>query len=215
MADVAGLVLGVAGLAGLFSSCVDCFDHIDTARRYEHESEVLIAKFHIQHVRLYIWGTLVGITGKIEQENLNVLAQQQLGVKICLDGIKRVLTSSSDLTAKYGLVEVEGGDESQPRLLTAPSRVDRLRSCLGGLLPDSKSDRETQTLDRAKWAICDRRRFVTLVEDLKDFIDGLHGIMPAIQPRHNRLVRRGIHDIRDPDALDLVFEATEDEYPGE
>jgi Ras family protein A len=215
--EAAGLAVGVVGLAGLFSACVDCFHYIDAGRRYEYDSEILIAKFHIQHVRLYLWGYLVGLTGDIEQENLNILAQQEIGVKLCLGGIRTLLTNSNDLVEKYGLVDTEPieDDDKQLEDQRGLARVERLRSSLCTLLPNHNMvDSGPDVLARAKWAIRDKGRFVTLVEDLKDFVDGLQGVVPAILPRHNRLVERGISNIDDNEVLQLVLEATDDDYPG-
>lgn len=213
--ETAGLAVGIIGLAGLFGTCVECFNYIDTGRRYEDDSEILIAKFHIQHVRLYLWGNLVGLTGTSDSENVSILNQQELGVRLCLDGIKRVLTTSKDLIEKYGLVLTEPGDHSGRQETPLSTRADKLRSCLGALLPEHKpSNNDTGVLERVKWVIHEKAKFITLVEDLKDFIDGLHGVVPAIQQRHNRLVERGINSINDNEALELVFEATGDEYPG-
>jgi hypothetical protein len=109
--EAVGLAVGVASLAGLFSTCVECFNYIDLGRNYECDSEILFAKFHIQRVRLCLWGQLVGLTGSIEEENLRILAQQELGLILCLRGIQTLLTNSKDLIEKYGLVSMDEGEE--------------------------------------------------------------------------------------------------------
>ncbi|CZR70298.1 uncharacterized protein PAC_20200 [Phialocephala subalpina] len=210
--EAVGLAVGVASLAGLFSTCVECFNYIDLGRNYECDSEILFAKFHIQRVRLCLWGQLVGLAGGIEEENLKILAQQELGLTLCLRGIQTILTNSKDLIEKYGLVGMDEGEEIENPQLSTVNRVGKLRSSLSAMLP-KQVDGGPGVLERAKWALRDKDKFITLVEDLKDFVDGLHGVVPAIQPRHNRLVERGISSIRDNDALELVCEATEDDYP--
>jgi hypothetical protein len=211
--EAVGLAVGVASLAGLFSTCVECFNYIDLGRNYECDSEILFAKFHIQRVRLCLWGQLVGLAGGIEEENLKILAQQELGLTLCLRGIQTLLTNSKDLIEKYGLVGMDEGEELENLQLSTINRVDKLRSSLSAMLP-KQVDGGPGVLERTKWALRDKDKFITLVEDLKDFVDGLHSVIPAIQPRHNRLVERGISSIRDNDALELVCEATEDDYPG-
>ena len=67
--EAAGIAVGAASLAGLFSSCVDCFHYIDVAKNYEYDTEILIAKFHLQHVRLYLWRQLVGFEEDKDSEN--------------------------------------------------------------------------------------------------------------------------------------------------
>jgi hypothetical protein len=211
--EAVGLAVGVASLAGLFSTCVECFNYIDLGRNYECDSEILFAGFHLQRARLCLWGQLVGLAGGIEEENLKILAQQELGLTLCLRGIQTLLTNSKDLIEKYGLVGMDEGEELENPQLSTVNRVDKLRSSLSAMLPN-QVDGGPGVLERAKWALRDKDKFITLVEDLKDFVDGLHGVVPAIQPRHNRLVVRGISSIHDNDALKLVCEATEDDYPG-
>jgi len=67
---------------------------------------------------------------------------------------------------------------------------------------------------RAHWAIHDRNKFTPLIQDLKDLIDGFNAITPNTTSRHKRMVQRGLESLCDPEALELVQEATEDDYPG-
>ena len=212
--EAAGLAVGAVSLAGIFSACVDCFHYVQSGKNYEYDTEILMAKFHVQHVRLYLWGHLVGLTQETDSESHEMLAEQRFGVRRCLEGIRQALTMSSDLIEKYGLIQIELEDTSGNQHLL-PSRADKLRSSLGSLLPEVKpTGSGPSVLSRAKWSFCDKGKFIDLLEDLKDFIDGLHSIVPAIQPRHNRLVQRGIESVRDSEALELVIDATEKDYPG-
>lgn len=212
--EAIGLVIGVAGL---FSACLECLDLVDSARNYEHESEVLIAKFDIQRARLQIWGDLVGLGPSQNPEDLQLLGHQEFGVKRCLQGICRALTHSSDLVTKYGLVQVSVREGTNAIAAGPRSRPERLRqsllTSLATVIPGSPFA-SVALGRRMKWAIKDKQRFSVLVEDIKDFIDGLHGIVPAIQPRHKRLVERRIQNIGDPEVLELVAEATSSDYPG-
>jgi hypothetical protein len=96
------------------------------------------------------------------------------------------------------------------------TNVDKLGKAIESALQKGESIQisHVTTSNRIQWVIRDRDRFQTLVEDLKDFIDGLHGVFPAIQPRHNRLVGRCINSIQEADALQLFLDATEADYPG-
>jgi hypothetical protein len=215
MAEAIGVVLGVAGL---FSACLDCLELVDSARNYEHESEVLVAKLDIQRVRLQIWGDLVGLTSEHSSDEPETLTRQEFGVKRCLEGIRRALTNSQDLISRYGLFQIEPLHDSTGCVALAPmlqTRAGRLRQ---GLITSLDSllqgPRHVSIGRRMKWAIKDKQRFNVLVEDIKDFVDGLQAVVPAIQPRHKRLVERGIQSLQDDDVLELVAEATTDDYPG-
>lgn len=109
--EAIGLVVGVAGL---FSACLECLDLVDSARNYEHESEVLIAKLDIQRVRLQIWGDLVGLGSSQNAEDLELLGRQEFGVKRCLEGIRRTLTHSGD--SDHEVRPCASGDRARRRL---------------------------------------------------------------------------------------------------
>jgi hypothetical protein len=77
-----------------------------------------------------------------------------------------------------------------------------------------RSDSGFGVRGRARWAIHDRNKFILLIQDLKDLIDGLNAITPNTTSRHKRMVQRGLESLCDPEALELVREAMEDDYPG-
>lgn len=48
-------------LAGLFSTCIDCFDLFEAAHALEEDSKILLVKLDLEKTRLLIWGNAVGI----------------------------------------------------------------------------------------------------------------------------------------------------------
>lgn len=43
MAEAAGLVLGILGVAGLFSTCIECFDIVVAGKNFSEDYEQLFA----------------------------------------------------------------------------------------------------------------------------------------------------------------------------
>ncbi|KAF3939777.1 hypothetical protein ABW19_dt0210340 [Dactylella cylindrospora] len=64
MAEVAGLTIGVIGLAGLFSACIDSFDTITLGKSFARDHEVLMVRLEVEKTRLLIWGKSVGLVAK-------------------------------------------------------------------------------------------------------------------------------------------------------
>jgi hypothetical protein len=62
MGDPIGIALGVAGLAGLFGTCVQCFDLIQLGAAFARDYEIVQTKFEAQKIRFLIWGQVVGLT---------------------------------------------------------------------------------------------------------------------------------------------------------
>jgi hypothetical protein len=217
MAEAIGLAVGVLGLAGLFSSCLACFDYVDSARSYERDSEILIGKILMQRVRLSLWGDLVGLNGHTDEifESFRQTPAQEAGVRMCLSQLEKLLTSVQKLVNDHSAIVVEEACSPSQALVQPESRVSRLKRGLGINRGLASTDAISITLKkRVIWALRDKARITSLVEDIKDFVDGLHQMIPALQPRHNRLVQRSINLVTDVDALELVCELTVDDYPG-
>jgi len=215
--EAVGLGIGIVGLASLFSTCLDCFDYIDSARSYERDSEILVGKLLIQRVRLALWGDLVGLTDDADDvfETIRQSPAQEAGVRICLNSIEKLLTSAQRLVEVHATGVV--GDVYTPShaLIEQEGRVARLKKGLGiSCSLQSKNTASVALKKRVTWAVRDKSRMTCVVEDVKDYVDGLHQVVPAIQPRHNRLVQRSINLVTDIEALQLVLEATMEDYPG-
>lgn len=56
-----GLAVGVLGLAGLFSACLDAVERFDSWKHFSEESRTLSSRWETQKVRIKRWGQAVGI----------------------------------------------------------------------------------------------------------------------------------------------------------
>ena len=63
--DVAGLAIGIAGLAVLFSICADVLERVDTHRDFGITSHQLSLRFESEKIRLQQWAKAVGIDGAL------------------------------------------------------------------------------------------------------------------------------------------------------
>ncbi|KAL2686886.1 hypothetical protein Neosp_004429 [[Neocosmospora] mangrovei] len=59
--EATGLVVGVAGLAWLFNSCLEAVDKVQSYRTFGTDSRVLDTRFKVAKVRFERWGLGVGI----------------------------------------------------------------------------------------------------------------------------------------------------------
>jgi hypothetical protein len=65
MAEPIGLALGVAGLAGLFSNVIDCFEYIHIGKTFGGNFQTSLLKLDNAMLRLSRWGEAVGLSGRI------------------------------------------------------------------------------------------------------------------------------------------------------
>ncbi|KAK2666285.1 NACHT nucleoside triphosphatase [Fusarium oxysporum f. sp. vasinfectum] len=85
--ETVGLVIGIAGLAGLFTSCVEALDKIQSYRTFGTDSHVLNTRFKAARARFERWGPGVGI----EQGRLKHVHHPALDDKAVSDAVAELL----------------------------------------------------------------------------------------------------------------------------
>lgn len=58
--EPAGLVVGIAGLAGTITSCVECFDYIQLGRNFGADYGKCLLRLDAAKLRMSRWGDSLG-----------------------------------------------------------------------------------------------------------------------------------------------------------
>lgn len=171
MAEVLGTALSIVGAVGvlgqIFDGCVKAYAFFTTASSLGRDSERLVCKIRIEEMRLLVWGREWGVVeGRLEahlqaESNAGNERMRLLAIQI-LSELHRTITDFNRLQDKYGLRE-ESDKIAGQKWGDSPSVAGRLRN-------------ELQL--RAKWVIADKEKFTVLLEDLKDYNDGLEQLFP-------------------------------------
>lgn len=202
MVDPVGVVLGVAGLAGLFSTCVQCFELVHLGRAYAKNFEILQAKFEAQKVRFLIWGQAVGVTeGSSYDTRLDLPEIRPTVIKL-LNCVRLLFSDGQELNRRYGLFPDPGGSPTNNRIIFRET-YRRFHARI------SKAQSDASFLTTARWAIGDKTKFVSLVQDVKDLIDSLEDITKSLQmlARQQEIITVEIESITDAMSLRLLEEA--------
>ncbi|KAL2044254.1 hypothetical protein N7G274_002959 [Stereocaulon virgatum] len=178
------LSMGAIALAGLFSACVQCFDYFDSAKDYNRDFNFLNTKLQTQKTRLVLWGESVGLAtteGPIQRLWWWESALCRPVIQSILDCIHTIFQDAHHLTTRYGLRQLK----------EQPDNKSDARWNLFGLLSISKGrmkqrQRQTSTARKARWAIHDKAKFETLINDLRQFIDGLEQITNPVDVERRR-----------------------------
>jgi hypothetical protein len=91
--EVAGYTVGVAGLAGLFSACLDTIDHVDSYRRFGVESRDITAQLNADKVLVRKWAEKVGVV----DDKLNIANCTDLDRAEVVAAVERILSSIYEL----------------------------------------------------------------------------------------------------------------------
>ncbi|KAI0906228.1 prion-inhibition and propagation-domain-containing protein [Ustulina deusta] len=164
--EAAGLGIGIVGLAGLFSSCVDIAERWDSYKEFLTESASLRARLTADRVRFQLWGQTVGIgKGRYEDNHHKALDNPSIrsAIDLILQSIKKIDEDANRLAP-----HLEHGPDS------------------AGLLPNEESQRlrtpkllELSTRrSRIAWALRGRGRAITLVVSFETLVQKLHDLVP-------------------------------------
>ncbi|KAM0296933.1 hypothetical protein ACHAPM_010119 [Fusarium culmorum] len=220
MAEVAGLVLGavgVAGLIGAFKDTIDLFGLLADARDLGRDYEILKIKFDIQKTLLLQWSDRVGLLRINDYDPLPDQAHIREAIGETLSCIRLLLTDGTALRSKYGIDVVD--DQVCASHLTSVSSISAWRM---GVFKNQYEDfkkrmaqgNEMPFRSRALWAVRDKTKFQVLVADLADLITTLDRLIPVTrkQPALQNLVDDDVRRISRLSNLKMLLEASQDTH---
>lgn len=220
MADVVGLVISVVSA---WKTCVQVFDIVDSGKKYGMDYELLRVKLEVERIRLLTWGDTVGLSevqhgrpspdARLNREDVRGTVLRLLGA------IQHIFEHSERLQDSYGLRPTTPSASEQPDDDEEPPTQSQL--ILGSIfkrayknLRRSARDRQRGTPMRKKtiWAVHDKKKFQTMVFEIKGFNDNLESLFPDAKRKALESIRTEIDESEDVDALQSLQEATTDQH---
>lgn len=226
MAEILGAVTSALNLAGLFKSCIEAFEIIETANDADTDIRKLALRLRIEKYRLYTWGESVGLTvnpatgrsSPIEGFEFKLLVQD------ALQTIIGVFHDAEKLEARYGCAKTTSDRSSRKRkAATDQSAAEDLAQAFGNFSSTSSVPALARSrsllppcrlIAKARWAIRNKKKFESLIGDIKDFIDGVISITKTISKaaRQEAMVRCRMQNITNSDTLTSLATACETDY---
>lgn len=157
--EVIGLVSGIAGLAGLFTTCMDVLDKVDAYNNFGSDSRYLVDQFDADKLLLKQWATNIGFErkvpdpGKEESEGTSLFEDEEI-----IACMKRVLVDIMGI-----FEEMEAG-------------IDKLH--LSGRFG---FDHPSQPSMRKKigWALTGKLKFVHQIQQFEALLSRLYSLTSA------------------------------------
>ncbi|KZN90704.1 Ankyrin-3 [Penicillium chrysogenum] len=152
--------IGIIGLAGLFSTCLDAVERFDSWKDYDFEFRALVAQFKAQKIRLARWGLAVGLEDDELSYDHNVLLDDpKIGstIKEVLFAINAVCRDED----KAFLTPMLGADEK--------SNNDQLFH----RHPPRESKRQ-----KIGWVLRTKAKRVAQVDHFSKLVETLHNLIP-------------------------------------
>ena len=167
--EIAGVVIGTAGLAGLYSACMECIDRVESYQNYGTDTRHLSAQLSTNKVILQNWANRVGISplGLLDQHDKR-LDDFDTARAVCdvLCTIRDVLESN----------------EVSPRIARRRTGEQSLTSLSHPLTPTIPNDPLSlaRKRDKLAWTLHGKSKFVAQVDRFMGCLEQLHMLLPVL-----------------------------------
>ncbi|KAF3059765.1 Heterokaryon incompatibility protein s [Daldinia childiae] len=224
MAEIAGLVLGVAGLVGVigaFRDAIDLFNDFMSSRKFGRDYEILETKLDIERTILLQWSEQVKLLQPDHDQRLNDHTTQWAITRI-LGCIKLLMNDETRLKDRYGLERegeyrpIDSTEFGAPEhtnyvpIISGRRMAKFVREFEAMKLRSDIRDKTTTIGKRIRWVVRDKARFEEVVKELAHFTTKLTQIVPIFDNRAitRRATEQDVATIRNLRGLKLVHEAS-------
>ncbi|KAK0730974.1 prion-inhibition and propagation-domain-containing protein [Lasiosphaeris hirsuta] len=209
MAEVAGLALGVLGVAGLFKACIENFDIVVNAREFGEEFDLLCTELALLRLRLVLWGETLDIVPcpvgvQVPYNKAIDRPDIRPTIENSLHHLRSLLSKADIVTDRYEFKEDSAAlEQSSKGLMIFRERFEAFK------LSIRKNQKQKSAWKVTRWAVHDLDRFKSLVDKIKSLIDGLEGITSSlgVLERQQALLVKEVESISDTQSLRLLKEA--------
>ena len=164
-----GFAVGVVGLAGLFSVCLDVIDKVDSYKDFGVESRSIIAQFEADKHLFTNWAQDVGIGKDKPEDNYhNHLDNPKTNLIV-----QKILSSIQEIFSKTESTV----SDLQPIVEAGPTTFS------DGILPFNarKNSRPEGTISkrgRIGWSLRNKAKFITQAQQFGALVQRLHSLVP-------------------------------------
>ncbi|RSM08796.1 hypothetical protein CEP52_004501 [Fusarium oligoseptatum] len=189
--EPASFALAVAGIPGIFKSCIDCFRYIQFSKNFGADFGICLAKLEATDLQLSRWGKAMGFLD--EPFDPDALYKKGMWDEKDVAKAKKWLALINDLFAeaekassRFKLLH----EDDEPELLEVPDQAKELEKAKETVKKlvfsvrklTKRRQKETSAVDKAKWALYAREDFNKLVNDISGLVEKLVVLFPALQP---------------------------------
>ncbi|CAI7664301.1 unnamed protein product [Penicillium pancosmium] len=156
--------VGIIGLAGLFSTCLEAAERVGSWREYDTDYRALQAQYNAQKLRLEKWGLATGLQDKEISDEHN----------------SRLDDPQTSTTIKDLLLAIDGVCRGEDKSLLNPSLGKEKQNSKPHLYPqDAPRDAPRDSKrDKLKWALGAKAKRVSQVEQFTSLVENLHNLIP-------------------------------------
>ncbi|KAG9228056.1 prion-inhibition and propagation-domain-containing protein [Amylocarpus encephaloides] len=190
--EIAGLTIGIAGLASIFNNIVDSFEYIRLARSFGRTFETNLLRLDVARLRLSRWGEAVGLSGNVTDQDTRqytsilsddviLVANDILGRILQLFAECEKVSSQFRMGKKPDDQSLQNYDERQDLGTASTSLHGKMREL------SIKRQNRTALAKKVRWTIYSEKQFEELVNEITRLTDELMNLVPGEVELQKRL----------------------------
>ena len=204
-----GLGVGIAGLAGAFTACIDCFEYVQLGRQFGQDYGKCILKLDAARLRISRWGVAMGL-GPEPHARPEISASDEELAQSLLEQIQQSFEDAERISERFKKhTSTRNPDSDDLLVYNSTSDVDPEYKRLHLTMRELALKRQKGTSIRKKtaWALYEKKRFTGIIEDVVGFTDELLSLFPATQDDQRELCKTELSAIDKSQDLALVRDA--------
>lgn len=212
MAEAIGLAVGFIGLAGLFSTCVDCFKLVQVYGARPYDYEILQTMLDNQQFHFMAWGKACGFMDPDRAKSRfddPLSGPRNRRIEQTMERIISLLTDGESLKKEYGLRVQRapvGSKMIERPALSAFSKAFQSTKDFW----NTSLQRKTHITGTLRWAVDDRDKFDRLIQNLRDLLSDLMKFTEdfGVPDREHLIVEYEFEMIDDEPSLEAITAAS-------
>ncbi|KAF5971510.1 hypothetical protein FCOIX_9839 [Fusarium coicis] len=183
MAEIAGLALGVLGLASSFDTIIKYLEYAHIGKNFDNDFQDYVLKLDNARLQLSRWGAAVKLNcvdeNPVSMDAAHMTESDIPKVKERLDWILAAVQECERKSKKFD----KGGDFESPPNLQPMVRPLHIRI---NEVVKSRRNRLSK-VELVRWAIYDKNHFQSLINSITEHTDALVRLFPALEDEQKRL----------------------------
>ncbi|KXG45682.1 uncharacterized protein PGRI_034490 [Penicillium griseofulvum] len=174
MAEAFGIVSGAVGIAGIFTTCLECFEYVQIGRHFGQDSQTSHLMLSGLKLRLSRWGEAVHLYTDPQLGHPEATQDDLQLAKNTLYQILVLMSDSEKVSRKFRLSAKSEGDSSTLQGSPTQTSIDRLMREQA-----RRRQKGTSLVKIASWALYNKSHLTSLVDAIAKLIDFLEKTFPA------------------------------------
>ncbi len=206
-----GTTLGVLGLAGLLSVCLDCFHYIQDGRSLGKDFAFLEGQLSAHRIRLYAWAHACGFTrsdGRYDSRLDSPVWQQHIRKQ--LSAVALLFLDADKIVRRYEPQERHPAGQPSAGLITEGSNAQFINGGFHRYLARIRATKKRAgLLGSFAWALVYKSEFTRLVDQLRECIEALELVTKNFDlfEVEKRIVETEIENVVDMEVLQNMIAA--------